>query len=419
VRAVGHLTRSSRVNKRAESDALHAIAVTILHTIRSLVAAPLPSADSGKRSTSWDARGRAWVATVLQRRLRRVDRSLCEPSGLPKAGIHRVLVCRPNHRLGNSVLISPLIAEIEALYPGAEIDILGSHAAECLYASRFSVHTVFVLPSKIARHLWLSAGVLRALRRGRYDLAIDACNGSQSGRIVLALAQARYKLGFPDPKRNPASAWHALAWPDHLAHRSVFLLRQAYGVAKQPDYPPLNLDLTLEEKRAAASVMATLCGGGRAQCGATVAIFPNATGAKCYGDDWWRSFVDTFQSLCPQVRLVDLLAAHGRSQLGSRLPPFYSRNLRRMAAMMACMDGVISADCGVMHLASASGTPTLGLFSVTDPAKYAPYGGANAALDTHGMDAAEVATAAAQWCSRLLSTRASAEMVSTSLDPAA
>ncbi|HZX70832.1 MAG TPA: glycosyltransferase family 9 protein [Rhodanobacter sp.] len=387
--------------------------------MRSLVAAPLPAADSLKRSTSWDARGRAWAASVLRRLFRRVGRDLCEPGGLPKTGIHRVLVCRPNHRLGNSVLISPLIAEIETLYPGAEIDILGSVATECLYANRFSVRTVFVLPRKIARHLWLSAGVLRALRRCRYDLAIDACNGSQSGRIVLALAQARYKLGFPDPKLNPASAWHALAWPDHLAHRSVFLLRQACAGATQPGYPPLNLELTPDEKLAAARVMARLCSGSHEPCRATVAIFPNATGAKCYGEDWWRTFVDTFQSLCPQVRLVDLLAAHGRSQLGSRLTPFYSQNLRRLAAMTACMDGVISADCGVMHLAAASGVPTLGLFSVTDPAKYAPYGGANAALDTRGMDAVGAATAAARWCSTLLSARADARQVSSLLVPSA
>ena len=358
-----------------------------------------------KRPTSWDGWGRVAVASAMRRVLRRVGRALCEPGGLPKAGIYRVLLCRPNHRLGNSVLISPLIAEIEARYPGAEIDILGSHATACLYADRFSVHTVFVLPQKIARHLWRSVGVLRALRRCHYDLAIDACNGSRSGRIALALAQARYKLGFPDPVLNPASAWHAVAWPEHLAHRSVFLLRRACATAAPADYPPLNLDLAPNEKRAAARVMARLCGGSREQCGATVAIFPNATGAKCYGEDWWRRFVDTFRELCPQVRLVNLLAAHGRSQLGFPLTPFYSQNLRRLAALTACMDGVISADCGVMHLAAASGAPTLGLFSVTDPAKYAPYGGGNAALDTRAMDAVAAATAAAAWCAGLLPER--------------
>lgn len=393
--------------------------MNLLASMRSLVAAPSLAANPGKVARSWDARGRAWVASALRRRFRRVGDTLCEPGKLPGTGIHRVLVCRPNHRLGNSVLISPLIAEIETLYPGAEIDILGSYATECLYAHRFSVRHVFVLPGKIARHLWQSVGVLRALRRCRYDMAIDACNGSQSGRIVLALAHARYKLGFPDPKLNPASAWHVLAWPDHLAHRSVFLLRQARAGSSARDYPPLNLVLTSDEREAAARVMARLCNGACGTRPPTLAIFPNATGAKCYGEDWWRSFVDTFQSLCPQVRLIDLLAAHGRSQLGSRLTPYYSQNLRRLAAMTACMDGVISADCGVMHLAAASGTPTLGLFSVTDPAKYAPYGGANAALDTRGMDAVGAAITAAQWCRSMLSVRANAARVSALLDPVA
>ena len=127
---------------------------------------------------------------------RKVGRRLCEPGGLPTAGIHRVLVCRPNHRLGNSVLISPLIAEIETLYPGAEIDILGSHATACLYDNRFSVHEVFVLPQKIARHLWVSIRALRALRRCHYDLAIDACHGSQSGRIALACRTRDTSWGF-------------------------------------------------------------------------------------------------------------------------------------------------------------------------------------------------------------------------------
>ncbi|TAL91533.1 MAG: lipopolysaccharide heptosyltransferase family protein, partial [Rhodanobacter sp.] len=71
-----------------------------------------------------------------------------------------MLVCRPNHRLGNSVLISPLISEIEALYPGAEIDVLGSQVTATLYAERFRVHKIFVLPQKIARHLWVSIRTL-------------------------------------------------------------------------------------------------------------------------------------------------------------------------------------------------------------------------------------------------------------------
>ncbi|MEO9077874.1 MAG: glycosyltransferase family 9 protein [Rhodanobacter sp.] len=381
--------------------------------VRHLVAAPLVAAVSMQPMRAWDTLRRKAVAGVLRGVFRRVGGALCEPGGLPCNGIHRVLVCRPNHRLGNTVLISALITEVETLYPGAEIDLLGSQATADLYADRFRVHRVFVLPQKVARHLWSTFLTLRALRRSHYDLAIDACNGSQSGRIALALAQARYKLGFPDPTLSPESRWHALTSPDHLAKRSVFLLRQAYAGVTRAGYPKLNLDVTPAEKRAANLVMSSVCSGTRKQCGPIVAIFPNATGAKCYSEEWWKQFVDTFHALCPQVRLVDMLAAHGRSQLGSQLTPYYSRNLRRMAAMISCMDGFISADCGVMHLAVASGTPTLGLFSVTDPAKYAPYGDTNAALDTHVLDAVAAGTAAARWFVDVVSRRPSNEGTTT------
>lgn len=52
---------------------------------------------------------------------------------------------------------------------------------------------------------------------------------------------------------------------------------------------------------------------------------------------------------------------------------------------MAGVDMMISADCGVMHLAVASGTATVGMFSVTDAKIYGPYGSHNAHLVTEGM----------------------------------
>src|SRR6185312_4329757 len=49
-----------------------------------------------------------------------------EPSGepLPRRGIHRILVCHISHTLGNALLLTPLIRELEATYPGAQIDIV-------------------------------------------------------------------------------------------------------------------------------------------------------------------------------------------------------------------------------------------------------------------------------------------------------
>ena len=350
------------------------------------------------RTSTMDRLGRRLASALFRRMFRRLGSQLCEPGQLPVQGIHRILISRPNHRLGNTVLVSALITEVETLYPGAEIDLVGSDATEAIYASLFSVHRVFVVPRKIARHLWFTASVLRELRSSRYDLAIDACNGSQSGKILLALVNARYKLEFPDADVAPESAWHAFSWPAHLAHRAVFLLREAYAGTTSQAYPPLRVLLSPSEMEQAKSMVSRLCKGrGEPGAGSVVGVFANATGGKCYGERWWADFLRTFQARCPQVQIVELVAAHGQSSLGDRFVPFYTRNLRHLAAVAASMDGFISADCGVMHLAAASGVPTLGLFSITDPVKYAPYGEHNEGVDTRNTAVLEVANHAAQW----------------------
>lgn len=50
-----------------------------------------------------------------------------------------------------------------------------------------------------------------------------------------------------------------------------------------------------------------------------------------------------------------------------------------------------------MHLAVASGTPTMGLFSTTSTGKYGPYGTGHTAIDTRVMSPVEVAAKAAAW----------------------
>ncbi len=338
------------------------------------------------------------VALVFGRLFAAADRQLCEPGQLPARGIHRVLICRPNHRLGNAVLISPLLAEIEALYPGAEIDLVsGGEAARMLFTRRFQVRQVFCLPRKVARHVWQTIALLWRLRHNSYDLAIDACNGSQSGRLLLGIVKARFKLGFPDERANGASRWHGLSWPEHLAHRSVFLLRAAYAGKVERPYEMLNLRLSGDERQQARNALTAILGGTQRPGRPIVGIFANATGAKRYDEAWWKEFTDALLISRPDVLIVDVVAEHGQTQLAGDFASYYTHDLRRMASMIANMDGFISADCGVMHLAVASGTPTVGLFSVTSSSKYRPYGRNNTAIDTDGMSASQVAGVVSGW----------------------
>jgi len=343
---------------------------------------------------------RRLVAACFRPLLDKVDRLLCRPGQLPTRGIHRILVCRPNHRLGNTLLVSALLTEIESLYPGAEVDVvIGGHAGECLFTHRFQVRRFYSVPRRIARHLWATVRLLRELRSNTYDLAIDTCVDSQSGRLLLAIARARFKLGYPDERHLAASAWHGTACPDHLAQRSVFLLRMAYsGHVSQP-YPPLSLRLQDAEKARARETLEAILNSPTPSRHprVVVGIFPHATGAKRYSADWWARFIDKLLALQPDVQIVNLVAEHGENQLDDQFVSYYTRDLRHLGAMIACMDAFISADCGVMHLAAATGTPTLGLFASTCPTKYGPDGVDHEAIETRDMAPGDVAMVTADW----------------------
>ena len=51
-------------------------------------------------------------------------RNPAESGPLPAEGIHRILICRVSHTLGNTLLLTPLLRELQKIYPGAEIDVV-------------------------------------------------------------------------------------------------------------------------------------------------------------------------------------------------------------------------------------------------------------------------------------------------------
>lgn len=316
---------------------------------------------------------------------------------MPKKGIYRILVCRPNHRLGNMLLLTPLIAELEHTFKGAEIDILseGQIATE-VFSTSFSVKNIYCLPRRGFKHPWSFLSLLLRIRKTRYDLIIDPCLGSGFSRAMTRLLHGRCKLGFAD-RLDGSGLTHAVprsvAMP-HMAKRAINLVR---WITRRTDgdgtaFPPMEIGLTAHEhdqgKRMLAGVLSDV---DHSVARPLLGIFANATGAKNYPQDWWREFIATVQQRLPHTSIVEFVPMHGKSMLDCAWPAYYSSDIRRMGAVMAAVDLVISADCGVMHLAVASGATTVGLFCVTDPAVYEPYGHESGALHTGELSAADSA----------------------------
>lgn len=321
-------------------------------------------------------------------------------TSLSRRGIYRILVCRPNHRLGNTILLTPLIQELERLYVGAEIDILSEGGlAEEVFSTFFSVKNVYCLPKRGFKHPFAFLAMLFGIRKTQYDLIIDPCLGSGFSRAMTRYLRGRYTLGFSDDAKGSGLS-HPVPTAvagDHMAQRPINLLRWARAhysgvVDDTSHYPSLDIRLTDDERALGRSVVNQLLHEAQQDASRPViGIFANATGAKRYSESWWAEFITAFKEMNPQANLLELIPMHGHSMLGEAWTGYYSSDIRRMGAVMANMDLMITADCGVMHLAVASKVPTVGMFCVTDASVYAPYGMGSCPLLTHGMSAREAA----------------------------
>jgi heptosyltransferase III len=315
---------------------------------------------------------------------------------LPANGVFRVLICRLTHTLGNTLLLTPLIREIETTYPGAEIDIFGGHAsAGEILGTRRSVKTIYRLPAHAFRHPGQFLGLLRRVRRVNYDLVIDPCPRSQTGRLMLLLAKGRFKLGFAHGFKSGAIT-HAVPLPvttRHVGQIPVALFRAAVGRAERAAYPTLDICISRAGRQRGIEMLRELTSsspGADAGKG-VIGIFANATGPKRLDPDWWRRFLTVLEAHKKDYSIVEMVSMNGESLLGSRYPAYYSSSIDRLSGVLSGLSLFISADCGVMHLACASGTPTIGIFTATDPAEWGPYGPDDRVIDARTLTPEQVA----------------------------
>jgi heptosyltransferase-3 len=280
--------------------------------------------------------------------------------------------------------MTPLLRELQLVYPGAEIDVVSrSPVADDIFGKFRCVRHVYRLPRHgLAAPLRL-ARVVRELRARRYDLAIDPCIRSQSDRIGVLAARAKYTIGYIGPGKY-GGLTHAVAAPEsvfHVGKLPVHLLRGALGRDDVTPYPGLDICLTDAERERGAELIASVLGSVPSIQRPAIALFCNATGAKNLGTDWWRRFAAQVQTRWPNYQILEIIPATGGSMLDDRYPAYYSSDLRRLASVISAANLFVSADCGVMHLACAAGTPTIALFAITDPAEWGPYGPGNTVIE--------------------------------------
>lgn len=301
---------------------------------------------------------------------------------IDRNAVKRVLISRPNHRLGNMLLITPMVQEVKNIFPNCTIDLfVKGTIANVVFENYEYVDEVISLPKKHFKHLgqYLSSWFL--LKRKKYDLAVNCIEYSSSGRISTQLANAENK--FFGAELHESTINSSKEDLHHIAKNTIYGLRNYLSKCNVQfdafEIPNLDIKLSPEEVSQGKNSIDNLVEKNKK----TIAIFTYATGSKCYSTEWWCTFYESLKNTFPNHNIIEILPVENISMINFQAPSFYSKDIREIASVIANTECFIGADSGMMHLASASLTKTIGLFAFTNIATYKPYGNGSFAIDTN------------------------------------
>ncbi len=292
--------------------------------------------------------------------------------------ISKILVVRQDSRLGNLVLMTPLLSGLKAGFPGAVIDVLISEGFEEVLEHNPNVDGIIVFEKKKARtNPWSYIGLIKRLKKNRYDCAVDVSDGnhfSLNNILLTSLSGARYRLGYD---RDDARSFLNLLIPvqragTHMAEAMIDLARKL-----SPDIPdfPMKYYVSDEDRNFAVEWLGKhdIC----KQDSFTV-IHPGGKGKKRWDARNFSGLIDaldgeTGESIVLVGGPADQSVIDSIQELSQASFSVLSEvRVGQMAAVIERCSLFISGDTGPMHVSAALERPTVGIFVASDFSVYGP-----------------------------------------------
>ena len=309
----------------------------------------------------------------------------------------RILIVKLS-AIGDVVHSLPVLSGLRRMYPESEIHWLVEEGAAGLLENHPQLDRVLVS----RRKNWLKrlkkgepgafremTAFIREFRSREYDLVIDLQNLAKSSFWVL-LARSGRKLGFWGTAEYAYVPLTEKIGPEdfslHAVDRYLTFIKYLGGTVEDPEFVvPVaerhfaHADRLLEEAGLAGKPVAAVH---------TFALWPT----KLWTVEGFRGLVKRMQD---ELGLGVIFTGSGADRsyvddVSSTVHPVPANlcgrsNLLELAALFKRCAVAVTTDTGPMHLAAAVGTPVVGLFGPTDPARTGPYGRKHTALRA-GLD---------------------------------
>jgi lipopolysaccharide heptosyltransferase I len=316
--------------------------------------------------------------------------------GTGRRGRRRILVVRLS-AIGDVLHALPAVAALRRALPDAEIDWVVEDKAADLLRGRPDLDRVFVYERRLFRSgdgeggrrggaVRSAMGLVRALRRRRYHVAIDLQGNLKSG-VIARLSGAPVRWGFDRRSVREGNAWFTsrrippLPRRAHRVERNLALVSAVLG--RPAAYAEAGIAPSAE---AAARVEKALAERGLPPRGFAL-LHP---GTSAFGA-FKRWPTDSFARLARRIvaetgasvvvtqgpgeaALAEAALARLTGPARARAGVLPAEDLRDLAEAIRRARVFVAADTGPLHVAAAVGTPLLGLFGPKDEAVYGPYG---------------------------------------------
>jgi lipopolysaccharide heptosyltransferase I len=280
--------------------------------------------------------------------------------------------------LGDILHTVPAVAALRAAHPRAKIDWVVERKWAPVIEGSPAIDEVIPFDR---RSIWNTVECVERLRENNYDCAIDF-QGLYKSSILAALSSAPRRIGFERAWAREEGA--AMFYTERVTPMGRHVSELNYSLAEHagasrptsPEYP------LRVPAGGGASVRARLHELGIG--GEYVVIGPAASWrAKCWPPD-------RFGVLCRELearagsrggaRVVVIQGPGEKSVVDEVLraaapvrPVVIAPTIEELMGLVAHAQYMVAVDSGPLHLAAALGTPVVGLYGPTDPARNGPF----------------------------------------------